>query len=235
MNCLGQAYIAETGLDYFGARYFSAAQGRFTTPDQPLADQYPEDPQSWNMYGYVRNNPLKNTDPNGRDCLQGLSSCGSYILGGMKAVGNLVPDTATLLNRGINLLTGSNIPDAPRFGAANVDEAQGMEAAGVMMLLSPIAEAGTARIATAAETVSGTTEQALKSGSFSITDWTGYPAGVPKPPAGSTFRLVEGTEYQTARTAANQANQAIRQADPAAYAGKEIHEISPVKFGGSPN
>lgn len=53
----------ETGLDYFGARYYSGAQGRFTSPDQPLADQHPEDPQSWNMYAYVRNNPLKNTDP----------------------------------------------------------------------------------------------------------------------------------------------------------------------------
>jgi RHS repeat-associated protein len=30
---------AETGLDYFGARYFSGAQGRFTSPDPPLLDQ----------------------------------------------------------------------------------------------------------------------------------------------------------------------------------------------------
>ena len=27
----------ETGLDYFGARYFSGAQGRFTSPDAPFA------------------------------------------------------------------------------------------------------------------------------------------------------------------------------------------------------
>src|SRR5580704_14466390 len=44
---------AETGLDYFGCRYFSGAQGRWTSPDQPFADQHPEVPQSWNMYGYV--------------------------------------------------------------------------------------------------------------------------------------------------------------------------------------
>lgn len=56
----------ETGLDYFGARYISGAQGRFTSPDKPFADQHPEGPQSWNLYGYVRNNPLRFIDPTGR-------------------------------------------------------------------------------------------------------------------------------------------------------------------------
>jgi RHS repeat-associated protein len=69
MSGLGQEYIAETGLDYFGARYFSGAQGRFTSPDTPLVDQYPSDPQSWNLYGYVRNNPLRSIDPTGNDCV----------------------------------------------------------------------------------------------------------------------------------------------------------------------
>ncbi len=52
--------------DYFGARYMSAAQGRFTSPDAPLVDQYLSNPQSWNLYGYGRNNPLSGTDPDGR-------------------------------------------------------------------------------------------------------------------------------------------------------------------------
>jgi RHS repeat-associated protein len=43
----------ETGLDYFGARYFSGAQGRFTSPDKPFADQNPDDPQSWNLNEHV--------------------------------------------------------------------------------------------------------------------------------------------------------------------------------------
>jgi RHS repeat-associated protein len=30
---------AETGLDYFGARYFSSDQGRFTSPDRPQVDR----------------------------------------------------------------------------------------------------------------------------------------------------------------------------------------------------
>ncbi len=56
---------SETGLDYFLARYYSSTQGRFTSPDQPFADQYEDDPQSWNLYSYVGNNPLSFTDPFG--------------------------------------------------------------------------------------------------------------------------------------------------------------------------
>jgi len=67
----GQERDQETGLDYFGARYFGSPQGRFTSADAPLADQHPADPQSWNLYGYVRNNPLTLTDPNGQACVQG--------------------------------------------------------------------------------------------------------------------------------------------------------------------
>ena len=65
----GQLRDGETGLDYFGARYYGSALGRFTSPDDPLVDQHASDPQNWNLYAYVRNNPLKNTDPNGLDCI----------------------------------------------------------------------------------------------------------------------------------------------------------------------
>ena len=62
----GKERDAETGLDYFNARYFSGAQARFTSPDEPMADQFADDPQSWNLYSYVRNNPLRLVDPTGR-------------------------------------------------------------------------------------------------------------------------------------------------------------------------
>jgi RHS repeat-associated protein len=64
----GKERDAETGLDYFGARYYSGAQGRFTSPDQPGFDQWPVNPQSWNLFGFVRNNPLSFLDPNGSEC-----------------------------------------------------------------------------------------------------------------------------------------------------------------------
>lgn len=55
----------DTGLDYFGARYYSGAHGRFTSPDPPQ-DQEPLFPQSWNLYSYVRNRLSSFIDPNGR-------------------------------------------------------------------------------------------------------------------------------------------------------------------------
>jgi RHS repeat-associated protein len=55
----------ETGLDYFGARYMSSPLGRFISPDQPLLDQHIDDPASWNLYIYARNNPLVYIDTTG--------------------------------------------------------------------------------------------------------------------------------------------------------------------------
>jgi len=55
--------------------------GRFTSADKPLADQHPEDPQSRNLYVYVRNNHIKNTDPNGTDCRNGFMACLSPFYG----------------------------------------------------------------------------------------------------------------------------------------------------------
>ena len=49
----------------FGARYYSAGMGRFTSPDEPLFDQRASNPQSWNLYMYGRNNPLSYVDPTG--------------------------------------------------------------------------------------------------------------------------------------------------------------------------
>jgi len=55
----------ETGLDYMLARNHSPALGRFLSVD-PGLDVQPENPQSWNLYGYVRNNPVNATDPDGK-------------------------------------------------------------------------------------------------------------------------------------------------------------------------
>ncbi len=62
----GKERDGESGLDYFGARYFGSSLGRFTSPDAPFADQQVQDPQSWNLYAYTTNNPLTYVDPTGR-------------------------------------------------------------------------------------------------------------------------------------------------------------------------
>ncbi len=62
----GKERDSESGLDYFGARHYGNPFGRFVQADAPFADQDSDDPQSWNLYTYVRNNPLQYIDPNGR-------------------------------------------------------------------------------------------------------------------------------------------------------------------------
>jgi RHS repeat-associated protein len=65
----GQERDANTGFDYFSARYYASANGRFTTPDDPAYID-PFDPQSTNRYAYTYNNPLRYNDPAGHapDC-----------------------------------------------------------------------------------------------------------------------------------------------------------------------
>jgi RHS repeat-associated protein len=77
----GKERDAESGLDYFGARYDASSMGRFMTPDPlPWAHwqngsraerrrflEFISNPQNFNMYSYVRNNPTTLTDPDGMD------------------------------------------------------------------------------------------------------------------------------------------------------------------------
>jgi hypothetical protein len=63
-------------LDFFQARYFGAALGRFTSPDPENAGADFTNPQSWNAYAYVLGNPLANVDPTGtEDCPAGADFC----------------------------------------------------------------------------------------------------------------------------------------------------------------
>jgi RHS repeat-associated protein len=66
----GKERDGESGLDYFGARYYSNGLGRFVTSDWsatpvpvPYADM--SDPQSLNQYSYVRNIPTSRVDADG--------------------------------------------------------------------------------------------------------------------------------------------------------------------------
>ncbi|HET8891879.1 MAG TPA: RHS repeat-associated core domain-containing protein [Candidatus Angelobacter sp.] len=72
----GKKRDIETGLDYFGARYYSNGLGRWVSADWsatpvpvPYADLY--DPQSLNLYGFVGGNPASKADPDGHCCTLG--------------------------------------------------------------------------------------------------------------------------------------------------------------------
>jgi RHS repeat-associated protein len=66
----GKERDSETGLDYFGARYYSNGLGRFITPDwgsKPTTVPYAHfgNPQTLNLYSYVKNNPTTLGDLDG--------------------------------------------------------------------------------------------------------------------------------------------------------------------------
>jgi RHS repeat-associated protein len=75
----GKERDSESGLDYFGARYYSSSLGRFMTPDwaaKPTAVPYAHfgNPQSLNLYSCVENNPLSTTDPDGHSPILAMSA-----------------------------------------------------------------------------------------------------------------------------------------------------------------
>ncbi|MFC1986548.1 RHS repeat-associated core domain-containing protein, partial [Chloroflexota bacterium] len=55
--------LDDTGLYYYGARYYDVEIGRFISADTIVPDY--TNPQALNRYSYVLNNPLKYTDPSG--------------------------------------------------------------------------------------------------------------------------------------------------------------------------
>jgi RHS repeat-associated protein len=78
-RCTGKERDSETGLDYFGARYYSNGLGRFITPDWstvPVPVPYADlsDPQTLCQYCYVRGLPTTKADADGH--------CGEQQQGG---------------------------------------------------------------------------------------------------------------------------------------------------------
>jgi RHS repeat-associated protein len=62
----GKERDTESGLDYFGARYYASSMGRWMSPDPgKLNMKHLLNPQKWNKYAYVLNNPLSLIDPDG--------------------------------------------------------------------------------------------------------------------------------------------------------------------------
>jgi len=58
-------YRDATALDYADQRYYSSQFGRFMSPDPYLPSGGPANPQSWNRYTYVENDPVNYHDPQG--------------------------------------------------------------------------------------------------------------------------------------------------------------------------
>ena len=105
----GKERDAESGNDYFEARYYSSAMGRFMSPDwsaqeEPVPYANLEDPQSLNLYGYVGNNPLSRVDKDGH-CYPACTA----LIGGLIGAG---------VNVGITYFTNPNATRSDYIGAA---------------------------------------------------------------------------------------------------------------------
>ena len=112
----GKERDAETGLDYFGARYYGSQSGRFTTVDPVLAwEASLQRPQLWNRHSYGVNNPLRFVDPDGR-CVWDLCVGEATLLygaaaaasagwltspAGQQAVRQVVSDTRTVITAAV--------------------------------------------------------------------------------------------------------------------------------------
>lgn len=84
----GKERDQETGLDYFGARYLSPAQGRLTSPDRlnVTEDRLLTPSNTLNKYVYGANNPLRFVDPDGRDVVALLQPPHGFMPGALRLI-----------------------------------------------------------------------------------------------------------------------------------------------------
>jgi RHS repeat-associated protein len=149
----GKERDTESGNDYFFARYYSSAMGRFLSPDwaakaQPVPYAKMDDPQTLNLYAYVMNNPLTRTDPTGHWCVFGYgSSCsqpapppppkapgvtGDAKKAFLQSLGDVKINNLTV-NQVANVVSNEQLGVKPGpAGAAQLDKAKAAEANAVM-------------------------------------------------------------------------------------------------------
>ena len=126
LHFTGKERDTESGLDYFGARYYGSSMGRFMSADDG-SDQDPSDPQSGNLYSYVRNNPVTRTDSDGRS----VNVCTNDASGNQHCT-LLSNDQYTAAQQGngsLNVPTldqvGSNGNGSGQFNATNITDSNG--------------------------------------------------------------------------------------------------------------
>jgi len=95
----GKERDTESGLDNFGARYFTSSMGRFMTPDSPSYSNH-KNPQSWNLYAYSLNNPVTFRDADGHkiDCANNTQQCqadAAAATGNAQAASQVTTQTTT--------------------------------------------------------------------------------------------------------------------------------------------
>lgn len=76
----GKERDGESGLDYFGARYYDKSQYRFISVDPVVSPLLGiSNPQYWNLYSYCGDNPVAYSDPNGESFLVFIAPCNLLV------------------------------------------------------------------------------------------------------------------------------------------------------------
>jgi len=136
----GKERDAETGLDYFGARYYASNMGRWASPDwsatpQPVPYSHLENPQTLNLYVYVKGNPLFSPDLDGhqgaddsrKGCSAEHSSCED---------GPTNPLNNSRLGRAANFLVGGDDIALAAYNMRNSETTEGKVESGVALVLA---------------------------------------------------------------------------------------------------
>ncbi len=121
---------ASFGLMDYNARYYSAVLGRFVSPDTIVPD--PSSSGGFNRYRYVRNNPLKYTDPSGHcSSLSGTawSVCASVVTTVAPAVHKANEYRDDIFFPDANTTTWDRVEASTVVGAGPVSIAGGIMAA----------------------------------------------------------------------------------------------------------
>jgi RHS repeat-associated protein len=110
----GKERDSESGLYYYGARYYDAWKGQFIQPDSIL--QNPYNPQALNRYSYVQNNPYKFKDDSGNSPTLVTGAIG-FVAGGL--LGGAFSLGGQLWNNGgnINKVSWSDVGKGATVGA----------------------------------------------------------------------------------------------------------------------
>jgi len=137
-RCTGKERDSESGLDEFGARYYGSGLGRFMTPDwatTPIDVPYANfgNPQSLNLYSYVKNNPTTVGDPDGH-CPDGCPTpeqlaagnqfSQNVFVGAAKGLWNMVAGTWNTGAELLNAQTAASSPTGTPFGVPTLPMAQ---------------------------------------------------------------------------------------------------------------